>query len=102
MNLYSTLMIACISCANPILAQQKAMELKASQFINLTVNTFSKEKGTVLQHLPAAFYTQHLPFFCRQELKLEHTLHTPIRIRAGSIDACNYLEQKPGYQHINR
>jgi len=48
--------------------------------------------------LPVAnnYYSQHLPFFCRQELKMEQ-VHVPVKIRVGSIDDCNWLEQKPGY-----
>lgn len=102
MTLYRTLLMVYFSCTNTVWAQQKVVEPKVSHPIDLTVNTFNTEKRTALQPLPAAFYTQHLAFFCRQELNLEHTLHTPIKIRAGSIDACNYLEQKPGSQYINR
>lgn len=102
MRLYRILVFLCISCTNTIWAQQKYVTVKAVQPINLTVNTFNKEKTKALEPLPAAFYTQHLAFFCRQELKLEHLVHTPIKIRAGSVDACNYLEQKPGYQYISR
>src|SRR6185312_4031730 len=68
-----------------------------------SINTFNKENKEInLQPLPPAFYTQHLPFFCRQELKMEHTLHTPVKIRVGSIESCNYLEQKPGYQYLSK
>ena len=36
-------------------------------------------------------------FFCRKEWQLEKTIKVPVKIRVGSIDQCNYLEQKPGY-----
>jgi hypothetical protein len=42
------------------------------------------------------FYAQHLPFFCRQELKMQDA-HIPLAIRVGRIEDCNWLEQKPGY-----
>ncbi|MEO7445414.1 MAG: hypothetical protein ABIT96_04330 [Ferruginibacter sp.] len=34
-------------------------------------------------------------FFCRQEYKLETATGLPFRFRLGSLDYCNYLEQKP-------
>ena len=49
------------------------------------------------QAIPQNFYTQHLPFFCRQELKMQQA-HVPVTFRLGSMDYCNYLEQKPGYR----
>ena len=47
--------------------------------------------------LPQNLYTQHLPFFCRQELKMQQA-HVPITFRLGSMENCNQLEQKPGYR----
>lgn len=49
------------------------------------------------QPIAPDLYTQHLPFFCRQELKMQQA-HVPLIFRLGSIDQCNYLEQKPGYK----
>jgi hypothetical protein len=47
--------------------------------------------------IPQDFYTQHFGFFCRQELKLQQA-HIPVSFRLGSMDYCNWLEQKPGYR----
>ncbi len=55
-------------------------------------NTFQNK-----QPIAPDLYTQHLPFFCRQELKMKQA-HVPVTFRIGSIDQCNYLEQKPGYR----
>ena len=41
------------------------------------------------------YYSNHLGFFCRQELKIEKAISIPIKIRIGSIDHLNYMERKP-------
>lgn len=50
------------------------------------------------QPVSTNFYAQHLPFFCKQELKLQQA-HIPLQVRVGSINDCNWLEQKPGYMY---
>ena len=40
--------------------------------------------------------TQHMPFFCRQELKVEQRFGVPLRLRIGSVQYTDWLEQKPG------
>jgi len=45
------------------------------------------------QPVPQNFYAQHLPFFCRQELKMQQA-HVPVTFRLGSMDYCNWLEHK--------
>ena len=49
------------------------------------------------QPIPQNYYTQCFGFFCRQELKMQQA-HIPITFRLGSMDYCNWLEQKPGYR----
>ncbi len=63
------------------------------------INTFGTTAGTVqnTQAIPLDFYARHLGFFCREELKMQQ-IHVPITFRVGSMDQCNYLEQKPGYK----
>ena len=46
--------------------------------------------------IPVDLYTQHLPFFCRQELKMQQA-HVPVTFRLGSMDQCDYLEQKKSH-----
>lgn len=42
-----------------------------------------------------SYYSTHLGFFCRQELKLEKVISIPLKIRIGSIDYLNSMERKP-------
>ncbi|HVS96959.1 MAG TPA: hypothetical protein VHE54_10745 [Puia sp.] len=48
--------------------------------------------------MPAAYridrYTDHLGFFCKEEIGIQRTLHIPIFFRLGSLEYCNKLEGK--------
>jgi hypothetical protein len=54
---------------------------------------------TNLQTLPANQATVNYGFFCRQELQMEKR-NIPVKLRVGSMDYCNWLENKPGYSHL--
>ena len=42
--------------------------------------------------IPVDLYAQHLPFFCRQELKMKDA-HVPVSFRLGTVEQCDYLEK---------
>lgn len=50
-----------------------------------------------LQPVPKNHYVEGFAFFCRQELQVEKKLKIPVRIRVGSLEQCNILEQKQGW-----
>jgi hypothetical protein len=43
--------------------------------------------------LPPNFYAQNMPFFCRQELKLQKA-HVPLMFRVGTVEECDRMEGK--------
>jgi len=80
------------SLANDTLIHSSKSVMPLMNIFNAPVN---RSQNT--QAIPLDFYAQHLGFFCRQELKMQQ-VHVPVTFRVGSIDQCNYLEQKPGYK----
>ena len=43
------------------------------------------------------YYVNHLGIFCKEELRMENTLHVPLRLRLGSLQEVNRMEGKPGW-----
>lgn len=57
--------------------------------INHLESTSTSKSG-----LPQKFYVQSLGFFCKQEYKFEKATFVSLRLRLGSLDYVNYMEQK--------
>ena len=44
--------------------------------------------------LPANYYSTHLGFFCKQEIKMEKITKVPFKFRLGSVAECDRMEGK--------
>ncbi|MBS1654107.1 MAG: hypothetical protein JSU05_04610 [Bacteroidetes bacterium] len=79
--------------SSKIFAQQKQ---DSTVHISIVANPLLKDSvGYNKQVLPAGFYFNSLGFFCKKEIQFEKATSVPLRIRLGSLDYTNYLEQKP-------
>jgi hypothetical protein len=58
-------------------------------------NVFVKKDSLKLAILSPDFYIRHLGFICTQEFRFEKSTKIPLKVRLGSLDYTNYLEQKP-------
>ncbi|MES1198153.1 MAG: hypothetical protein ABUL41_02645 [Chitinophagaceae bacterium] len=58
-------------------------------------NNYPLLNSTVPFKLPQNLYKGSTGFFCQQEYKFEKATAIPLRLRLGSPDYVDYLEQKP-------
>ncbi len=94
----STLVICCVLFSTTTFAQ--ALRMGDSLAFKQPIGTFArptKFTNKVGQPIPQDYYTKGFGFFCKQELKMQEA-HVPLAFRLGSMDYCNWLEQKPGYR----
>jgi hypothetical protein len=82
--------------------QLKSKE-KKSNWLSLTQQPMAKTEinfylrvNTTTPLLAPNFYTSHLGFFCKQELKLNKAIKVPFKFRLGTVQQCDWLEGKTG------
>ncbi len=75
----------------------KALAVFAKKPVNTTFLHSFTEIATPISILPlnADYYSCHLGFFCKQEIKFEKTTKIPFKFRLGSVQQCDWLEGKP-------
>jgi len=87
-----------VFCFSPQILLNVTLNNSRRNNILLKKKTFSdyfNEHKYLTSELIKNSYTQRLGFFCRQEYKFEKYTNIPLRLRLGSLDYTNYLEQKP-------
>ncbi|MBL7749612.1 MAG: hypothetical protein JNM19_19390 [Chitinophagaceae bacterium] len=72
--------------------------------INLPANDQIQPKDTAIKparrdilyaSISGSYYTDHLGIICKAELQLQKKTSVAIRLRLGSLDYVNWMEQKP-------
>ena len=82
-----------------VLFSQKliAQQLYIRQPVNDSVNKITTANNALLSpkaQLPANFYTSHMPFFCGKELQVQKITGVAVKLRLGSVDYVDRLENK--------
>ena len=92
------IIIALMVCFHWAKAQQRLPKpAMAAGFtpIHLINNKIPVANNFFILPVTGNYYTQHLSFFCKMEWKAEKKIKFPLRLRLGSVEYTDYMEQKP-------
>jgi hypothetical protein len=83
--LFVNLLLILFSAAKAQLPQKQLMSRSAIDSL----------KNYPLHIVNSNYYSSTLSFFCKKELQMEKATKIPLRVRLGSLEYIDYLEQKP-------
>lgn len=69
------------------------VEKPVNTTFSLAITPFSAT-GPIFSISPN-YYSSHLGFFCKQEIKFEKSTRIPFKFRLGSVQQCDWMEGKP-------
>lgn len=74
----------------------KALLNLQPKFYTAAFTAFKKNSvyAPVRPFIAPDYYSRHLGFFCKQEIKMDKAFKIPFRFRLGSMEQCNWLEGK--------
>jgi hypothetical protein len=75
--------------------KDESQSQKERSFSSLKVTGNSPRFSLLTSPLQPDYYSKGMGFMCQKELQLEKMTAIPVRLRLGSVDYVNYLEQKP-------
>lgn len=76
--------------------QDKAAD-SASRILPLLLSSYElpmRDAGNSVSAVRKDLYIKNFGFFCRKEWQIEKSTRIPLRLRLGSLEQCNILEQK--------
>ena len=78
-----------------IVSQTKVLQKNDNSPLDIRELFFSEGSFSSPDGPRIAPATGRMPFFCRQEARQEKWTGIPLRLRVGSLEDCDWLEQKP-------